>query len=168
MVGLTAMRALLPRGRLVAGAAAALLIAGCAKPPKAPPPPPPPTSVSASLQAHAGVNPDLRSRPSPIVIRVYELKSTAAFEAADFASLYDRDQATLAAETTGREEFILHPGETKPWEKTLGAEVRYIGVLGAFRDIDRARWKTVVALKPNTRNVITIRAEALSVSAALQ
>ena len=71
--------------------AALVIVAGCSSPPK-------PTTVSASLQAGAGVNPDLRRRASPIVVRVYELKSAAAFDGADFVSLYERDQATLAAE----------------------------------------------------------------------
>ena len=132
--------------------AAALLIAACSSPPK-------PTTVAATLQAGAAVNPDLRKRASPIVIRVYELKSAAAFEAADFVSLFDRDQATLAAEMAGREEFILRPGESKPWDKTLAPDTKFIGVLAAFRDIERARWKSIVAVKPNAKNELSIRAD---------
>lgn len=141
--------------------AAALLIAACSSPPK-------PTVVSATLQAGAAVNPDLRKRASPIVIRVYELKSAAAFEAADFVSLFDRDQATLAAEMAGREEFILRPGESKPWQKTLGAETKFIGVLAAFRDIERARWKSIVAVKPNATNQLSIRADDVAVDSKVQ
>lgn len=140
---------------------AALLVAACSSPPK-------PTTVSASLQAGAAVNPDLRQRASPIVIRVYELKSAAAFEAADFVSLFDRDQATLAAEMAGREEFILRPGESRPWEKTLAGDTKFIGVLAAFRDIERARWKSIVAVKPNVKNRIAIHADGVAVDSKAQ
>jgi type VI secretion system protein VasD len=148
--------------RVLQGLALAVLIAlaGCASPP----PPPKPTTVKATLQASANANPDTHQRASPLVVRVYELKSSAAFDAADFVSLYDRDQATLAAEMVGREEFTLRPGESRPWEKTIGPEVRFIGVMAAYRDIERARWKTLVTIKPNLKNVITIKADDITLS----
>lgn len=142
------------------------LIAGlvaCASPP----PPPPPTVVAATLQAAAKANPDAHNRPSPVVVRLYELKSSAAFDAADFLSLYERDQATLGAEMGAREEFTLRPGESKLWEKTVGTDVRFIGVIAAFRNIERARWKTLIPVKPNTRNVVKILADDIMVSGSV-
>lgn len=152
------MQASLPvrRGFVVA---LLLVLAGCASPP------PKPTQVAATLQAAADVNPDVRRRASPLVVRIYELRSGAAFESADFVSLYERDQATLAAEMGSREEFVLRPGETKTWEKTTAPDIKYIGVIGAFRDIERARWKSIVELKPNNKNTIAIRADAIAVEA---
>ena len=142
----------------VVAAAAALALSACSSPPK-------PTAVSATVQAGAGVNPDLRSRASPIVVRLYELKSSAAFSGADFVSLFERDQATLAADLAGREEFVLRPGETRQWEKTVAPDVKFVGVMAAFRDIERARWKTVVPVVAHVRNVITIRAEGVGLDA---
>jgi type VI secretion system protein VasD len=140
------------------GVVIGIVIAGCASAPK-------PTIVSVTLQASATVNPDVRKRASPLVIRVYELKSGAAFQAADFVSLYERDQATLAAEMGSREEFVLRPGETKPWEKTVAPDTKFIGVMAAFRDIEHARWKTLVPVKASVKNVITIQASDIAVSA---
>jgi type VI secretion system protein VasD len=136
---------------------AALLMAGCASPPK-------PTVVVATLQAGAAVNPDVRKRASPLVVRIYELKSAAAFESADFVSLYERDQATLGAEMAAREEFVLRPGETKPWEKTVAPDTKFIGVMAAFRDIERARWKSVIAIAPNAKHAITIQANDINLT----
>jgi len=146
-----------------AGLAAALGASGCA----GAPPPPKPTVVVATLQATASANPDARKRASPLVVRIYELKSSAAFEAADFLSLYERDQATLAAEMGAREEFTLRPGDSKPWEKTVGPDVRFIGVIGAFRDIERARWKAIVPVKASARNVVTIRADDITITGSV-
>ena len=139
------------------------LLLGCSSTP----PPPKPTSVKATVQAAADVNPDSRKRASPLVVRIYELKSAAAFEAADFLSLYDRDQATLAGDMVGREEFTMRPGESRPWEKTISPEVRFIGVMAAYRDIERARWKTLIAIKPGLKNTVTIKADAITLSASL-
>ena len=140
--------------------ACAVAIAGCASPP----PPPKPTAVKASLQASATVNPDIHKRPSPVVVRVYELKSSAAFDAADFLSLYERDQATLGAEMAGREEFTLRPGETRPWEKVAGPETRFIGVIAGYRNIERARWKTLIPIKANALNTVAIKIDEIAVS----
>jgi len=145
--------------RLITSCTVATL-AACASPP----PPPKTTVVVATLRASGTVNPDLRARPSPVVVRIYELKSSSAFGEADFLSLFERDQATLGAEMASREEFSLHPGETKPWEKTVGQDIRFIGVIAAFRDIDRARWKTLIPVTPNARNVVTISADGIAVS----
>jgi type VI secretion system protein VasD len=159
----TTQRARVRLSAWLLGLAASILTIGCA----GPPPPPKPTVVAASLQATASANPDARKRASPLVVRIYELKSSAAFEAADFLSLYERDQATLAAEMGAREEFTLRPGDSKPWEKTVGPEVRFIGVIGAFRDIERARWKAIVPVKANARNIVTIRADDITITGAV-
>jgi len=144
------------------------VLAGCSSPPPikfpVPPPPKPPTVVVATVEASANVNPDVRKRASPIVIRIFELKSSASFDGADFISLYERDQATLAAEMGAREEFVLRPGETKLWEKIPGDDVRFIGVIAAFRDIESARWKAKVPVKANVRNLITIRADGITLT----
>src|ERR1700680_2089380 len=105
-----------------------------------PPPPPKPTTITAALDAHANVNPDARGRPSPVVVRFYELKSLAAFDAADFFSMFDRDKETLGAELVAREEFNLRPGEKRPLARTLQLDTRYIGVVAAFRDLERSQW----------------------------
>ena len=148
-----------PRHRLAGVALVGLLtLASCASPPK-------PTLVAATLQAGAASNPDLRKRASPLVVRVYELRSAAAFEDADFVSLYERDQATLAAEMIGREEFVLRPGESRSWDKVAAPDTKFIGVMAAFRDIERARWKSIVAIKPGVKNTVTIRADDVAIEA---
>ena len=81
----------------------AVLIASCASAPT-------PTEITGVVQASATVNPSVSKRPSPLLVRVYELKSATAFNSADFVSLYQRDQTELGAEMVSREEFMLNPG----------------------------------------------------------
>jgi type VI secretion system protein VasD len=140
----------------------ALLLTACAAKP-----PPPPASVAGSIQASAQINPSASKRPSPLLIRVYELKSVAAFNGADFMSLYQRDQAALGGDLLAKEEFVLEPGETKAFAKTLAPDTRFIGVVAAYRDLEHAKWRTVVSVQPNQPQKVTVRAGELAVEAAI-
>src|SRR5207249_3614821 len=120
-----------------------------------------------TLDAHANVNPDARGRPSPVIVRFYELKSLAAFNAADFFSMFDRDKETLGAELVAREEFDLRPGEKRPLARTLQPDTRYIGVVAAFRDLERSQWRASAAVPPNKASTVDVRLDDKSVSVAL-
>jgi type VI secretion system protein VasD len=143
-----------------AALATALLLAACAGPPK-------PASVTGTIQASAQINPSVSKRPSPLAVRVYELKSVAAFNAADFMSLYQRDQAALAADMVAKEEFFLEPGETKTFAKTLAPDTRFLGVVAAYRDLEHAKWRSVVAIQPNQPQKVVVRVGELSVEASV-
>ncbi|OUL99154.1 type VI secretion system lipoprotein TssJ [Variovorax sp. JS1663] len=145
------------RRRLLSGLgllAAGLLAAGCAKPPP-PPPPPVTTPVAMTLVAGADANPDARGRASPLTVRVYALKTSSAFESADFFSLFEKDQATLGAEMAQREEVLLRPGDSKKLEMVLAADIKAIGVMAAYRDLERARWREVKPVEPGKPLVLT-------------
>ena len=150
------------RLRLLWAAVALGALAGCKSPP--PKPPAPPTVVQATLAADAGVNPDSRGRPSPIVVRVFELKTLAAFDGADFFSLWDREKETLGEDLVAREEFQLRPGEQKKFERTVAPETRHIGVIAAYRDLERARWRGAYAVVPHTTQAPAISLDARNVS----
>ncbi|MEO8923924.1 MAG: type VI secretion system lipoprotein TssJ [Caldimonas sp.] len=142
---------------------AAFLMSGCSSPPK----PPMPTLVVGSIQASAQINPSVSGRPSPLLLRVYELKTAASFNAADFMSLYQRDQAELGAGLVGKEEYTLEPGETKSFTKTLSPDTRFLGVVAAYRDLEHAKWRSIVAVQLEQTQHVTIRAGALAVEATV-
>jgi len=141
-----------------------LLMLGACKSPPPPPPPPPPTIVRLSVIALAGVNPDRSGRPSPILVRVYELKSTAAFDSADFFTLYGKDQATLGADLNAKNEFLLRPGDTKSVEQPVQPGTKFIAVVAAYRDIERSRWRATAPVPPNRTTPLTVRADAADVT----
>lgn len=140
--------------RALFGLMAALVCAACAKPPPPPPPPaaappPKPTALDMTIQAASMANPDARGRPSPVVLRIVELKGLAAFEAADFFSLFERDKETLGGELVAREEMMLQPGEQRASRRELNAETRFVGVIAAYRDIDRSVWRASMPVTPH-------------------
>ena len=146
--------------KLAAAAGLALALVACASAPK-------PAQLAATLHASERVNPSSSQRPSPLLLRVYELKTAAAFNSADFMSLYQRDKAELGADLLGKEEFVLAPGESKKFAKTLAPETRFLGVVAAFRDVEHARWRSIVPVQPGQMHNVVIKADQLSVEAAL-
>jgi type VI secretion system protein VasD len=155
----------MPRSRralfTTAWLAAVTVLAGCAGAPK----PPKPTQVEGTIAASPGLNPSVNQRPSPLLVRIYELRSPTAFNQADFMSLYQGDQAALAADLVVREEIMLQPGESRPFTRQLNPDTRFIGVIGAYRNLERATWRAVVPIKPNQSQKISVRAEALTLTA---
>lgn len=125
---------------------------------------PDPTVIEAKTVASLQVNPDSRKRASPVVVRVYELKSRAQFDAADFISLYERDKDLLGADLVAREEFVLRPGETKDLNKQPAPETKFLAVLVGFRDLEKSRPRAVAEVLPNKTNRWVIKIEPLSVA----
>ena len=99
-----------------------------------------------TLTAAADVNPDRNQRASPVVVRVYQLRSEAPFQAAQFDPLYEDDRKTLGEAFLTRDEFTLGPGQRQVIEVTLASDTRYVGVLAAFRDLTNPAtvWRVVV------------------------
>ena len=149
------------RSVVVMGMLAAALVAGCASKPVV-------TPVVLTLAASPDANPDVRGRASPLTVRVYALKSPGPFEAADFFSLFDKDQATLGAELVQREELLLRPGESRKLEMTLPPDAKAIGVMAAYRDLDRSRWREVRTLEVGKPQALTVNLGARQVRIDLQ
>jgi len=136
---------------------AALALTACASKPVV-------SQVKLSIAAGADVNPDARNRPSPITVRVYALKSAAAFEAADFFSLFEKDAVVLGAEVVSREELLMRPGDSKPLEMKLPPEAKALAVFAAYRDLDRARWRAVRVIEVGKAVNLQIRVAARQIS----
>lgn len=147
--------------QVLASCAVVIGVAGCAK---SPPPPPPPTVIKLTIAASADVNPDARGRASPIVLRIYELKSAAVFNQADFFSLWDREKETLGPDLVARDEVQLRPGESKTIDRTVDADARQVAAVAAFRDLERTGWRTAVELRPHQINVLSANVGARGVA----
>jgi type VI secretion system protein VasD len=122
--------------RVLLGLLAVSIAAGCASAP------PKPAEAKMQIVATADVNPDNKGRPSPIVVRVYQLKTEAEFAKADFFAIYDREKEILGPSLITREEYTLSPGETEDLKFEVNREARFLGVLAAYRD-PSAHWRAM-------------------------
>ncbi|HBX53925.1 type VI secretion system lipoprotein TssJ [Pseudomonas sp. UBA2684] len=118
------------------------------------------TKLDLSLTGSEQLNPDLNGRPSPIVLRLIELKHPVAFESADFFSLYQRPKEALAPDLVTLEELELRPGETRELKLSVQEGSRYVGVLAAYRDLPEASWRVVIPLQAQARNQVVLNLDA--------
>ncbi|MBB6253225.1 type VI secretion system lipoprotein TssJ [Nitrospirillum iridis] len=140
-----------------------LLLAGCSHEP--PPPPPARTTVPVSINVGPDANPDTLGRPSPIVTRLYQLASKDKFTIAAPIQLIQHDAQALGPDQLGRDEFVLQPGDKRQVTLPQNDKVHYVGIVAAYRAIDQANWREIVAL-PDTGPVtlnITVGANGLVV-----
>jgi len=123
-----------------------------------------PTLVQGTIKAEPAVNPDRGGRPSPIVVRVYELKAVAAFNGADFFALYDKEQETIGGDLVGREEFLLQPSESRQYRRQFQPDTKFIGVIGAYRDLEQSRWRQVMPVPAKGKAMLTISAQPRAIT----
>ncbi|MNU58607.1 Type VI secretion lipoprotein [compost metagenome] len=106
------------------------------------------TKLDITVTAEAGVNPDDKGRAAPIMVRIYELKSEATFESADYFSLHDSDKTVMGADLLVRDEFILRPGEVKKIRRMSHPELAAIGVIAGYRELAQSEWRLVQKVDP--------------------
>lgn len=125
---------------------------------------PSPTRLAGTLNVATKINPDLRGRPSPVVLRLYELSAAQRFKEADFFALYDQEATTLGNELIAREEMEVKPGDQRPLSKTLSPQTRFVGVLAAFRNIEKAQWRAIVAVPTGKKTSVNMALDNLTLS----
>lgn len=121
------------------GLGLSLLVAACSSSPG---------SVELTINAAGDINPDPSGRPSPVVLRVYQLAAPTQFQSADFFQLFDKEAPTLGPDLVGREDLTIAPGGTRVLTIPLKPNAQAIGIAAAFRDIDQATWRALVAVPP--------------------
>ena len=128
-------------------------ILGCGSAPKKPP------MADIAVTVANDVNPDLSGRASPVIVRTYELKSLAAFEAAYVYGLLEKDRDVLGADLLARDELPLQPGERRDVKKTLQPETRFFGVTAGFRDVEHSKWRASAPLPAKALTQVEIRVD---------
>ncbi len=125
------------------------------------------TPLEFAIEADGAMNTNVAGEPSPLVLRVYELKSKALFEQATFFELLDMDTAKLGTELTGKREVELKPADKLEFKRETPIETRHIGVIAGFREIDLAQWRGIIDIRPELTNVIVVKLTALAVTIEL-
>ncbi len=114
------------------------------------------TKVDMRIVVAADVNPDDTGRPSPVVVRMFELKSPSSFESAEFFAMYHDPEQTLGGDLVASEEFEFKPGDVQDLKYALKSESSYLALLAAYRQIDRVQWRLVLPVQLKAKNDLTI------------
>lgn len=126
------------------------------------------TSLAFTLDADDEINTNESDVPSPVVVRIYELKATSAFEQASFFELLDNDTAKLGPDLVAKREFELKPGEKKIFTRETPSATRHIGVIAGFRQISAAEWRATADLAEGRDNAFLVKINATTVALTLQ
>ncbi len=159
------MRLVLSRRSIMIGAVFTVAsgLVGCAPPPP-PPPPPPPTLVNLSISTSADANPNSSGQGAPVIIRVYQLISSAGFEKAEFFRLLNQDAVTLGADMLKKDEFLLPPSSSKTLKLEPNSSVHSVAVFAAYREFGKVNWRSVADIPEHKTTEITVKADASGIS----
>lgn len=105
------------------------------------------TRLELTLTGNDLLNPDINGRPSPVVVRLLELRNPVGFETQDFFSLYGRGSESLGQDLIAAEELELRPGQSRHLKLRATPAGRFVGVLAAYRDLPETRWRYVIELR---------------------
>jgi type VI secretion system protein VasD len=119
-------------------------------------PPPEPTYVTLNFEASGDINRSAAGSASPMVLRIYQLKSYTTFEKADFFSLFEKDDQLLGNDLVDKEEILLKPYEKRTVFFEPSQATQAIGLFAVFRDYKEAKWKASVGIQKNKTNVVNV------------
>ena len=138
-------------------ASLAIVLLGCASDPPAEPPPPEPTIVNLQIESDAVLNADSQGKGAPVMLRIYELRETSSFMAADFFALFNNEQSTLSADLARKQELLLQPGSSKKITLKPEEAVTTVGFFAAFRQVDTAQWRAGTEVKPHQTQTLNVK-----------
>ena len=119
--------------------------AGCSKP-----------RVEMAVASQPNVNPDHSNRPSPIIVKIYELRNDLTFKQAEFNTLFDTPLQVLGADLIAADELVFIPGEARRVAYQPNTNTRFVGIVAGFRQMDRALWRVLKPVDPEKGNLIAI------------
>jgi type VI secretion system protein VasD len=111
--------------------------AGCSKP-----------TIGLIVASQPNVNPDHSNRPSPVIVKMYELRNDLAFKQADFRALFDTPVQVLGADLIATDEIVFIPGEARRVLYHPTPNTHFVGIVAGFRQMDRALWRVIKAVDP--------------------
>ncbi|WP_426447538.1 type VI secretion system lipoprotein TssJ [Siccibacter colletis] len=102
-----------------------------------------------TLNADKKSNPNEKGQPSPVSVRIYELKSTEAFLMSDYFTIVDGSDAELLTQIKKVYESMMKPGEKRDVRLYPAVDSVALGIVVAYRDINHAQAIKVWPLKSN-------------------
>ena len=125
------------------------------------------TNLKINFIVDSNINPDENKRPSPVYVRVYELKSPTIFQKADFIDLYERDTTILGADFVNKQVLKpLSPGVNRTDNLLLKNGAINIGLYVEFSQYRGVNYKVNVPVVEHslTKNEVTVKISGTDIS----
>lgn len=114
-------------------------------------------TLHLDFTARAELNTDDDSHPSPVFIRVYQLRYAKSFESASYQSLVTNDKDILGETLLDMKEIILKPNTSISLDVPLDVNADYVGVIALFKEPDLKMDNWRILLKRSDLNVSRAR-----------
>lgn len=120
------------------------------------------TDLQIIFNVESDINPDDTNKPSPVFLRLYELKSTKMFNKSDFIDLYEKDKDILGADLVKVQKIKrLKPGESRDDHFVLEKDTQYVALYAEFLKYRDSEYRIVI---PVTRHNIVRTTAHVSLS----
>ena len=122
------------------------------------------TAATLNISTSKDLNPDSDGRASPIVLKVFALSDDRQFKREDFLSLYEDPAERLGSDLIDTFELKeFSPEETREEVLKLTPETRFIGIMAAYIQYDKAKALMILPITANKNNKYEIKAERLRI-----
>jgi type VI secretion system protein VasD len=125
------------------------------------------TDLKINFMVDANINPDENKRPSPVFLRLYELKSAATFSKSDFIDLYEHDTQILGAELVNKQTLKpLTPGAARSENFVLHSGTSQVALYAEFSQYRGSVFKIIFPVTEHniTKNEITLKISGNEIS----
>lgn len=102
--------------------------------------------VKMTYQAAKTLNPDINNNPAPLVVLIYQLKTPTTFQAATFFPLYTQPVQAIGEALIDKQQIEIKPGQTLTVTQTVFPDTAYLGLIAAYREIDKTNWRVVLRM----------------------
>jgi len=99
--------------------------------------------VTVVLNAEEDLNPDTEGNPLSVVVRIYQLDSLTAFNAASADELWHSSDDALGDSLLSEREVVVLPGEVALDSAAMAQRAAYVAVVAFFRQMPDQRWRLV-------------------------
>lgn len=127
---------------------------------------PQPRKVALRLHAASRLNVDARGQPLALLLRVYTLKNSSAFQQAPYDAFLapQTEREALGADLIESREVTLVPGQHLDLDQSLAREAGYVGVVALFRTPARQGWRVTFAASDAEKAGVTLGLHACAMS----
>ena len=100
--------------------------------------------VSIYFKTGVALNVDPVGKASPLDVRIYQLDDMQDFEEAIFFDLYNAPEKILEGHLFSKARLEVRANENVVFEMFLLPKTEYIGLVCAYRHIQKSKWKEVI------------------------
>lgn len=124
------------------------------------------TEAQLKILASNELNTDSRSRSFSLVIRVYQLKQSSAFQQAFYDIFLDqqKEKNAFGSDVIAVKEITLIPGQTFINTEKISNSADYIGIVALFHSPAASRWKLTFPTKGVSKSGIALGVNACSIT----